>query len=88
MKETAVKELMRRLHEELESADRIDPELLELVRDLDADIHRILKTGAGAGEAESLIDRAAALETRFAARHPVAERVLREVVEALGKMGV
>ncbi len=88
MKEAAVKELMRRLHEELESADRIDPELQGLVRDLDSDIRRILKSGAGAGEAESLMDRATALETRFAARHPVAERVLREIVEALGKMGV
>ena len=88
MKEAAVKELMRRLHEELGSADRIDPELLGLVRDLDSDIHRILKSGAGAAETESIMDRATALETRFAARHPVAEQVLREIVEALGKMGV
>jgi hypothetical protein len=88
MKEAAVKELMRKLHQELESADKIDPELLGLVRDLDFDIHRLMKTGAGSAETESILDRATALETQFAARHPVAEQVLREIVEALGKMGV
>jgi|APDOM4702015159_1054818.scaffolds.fasta_scaffold701123_1 hypothetical protein len=88
MADASMKELMVRLHATLSSVDKVDPALMGLVRELDADIHRLLKSEPAEPPAQSLVDRAAELETRFATDHPRAEQVLREIVEALGRMGV
>jgi hypothetical protein len=34
------------------------------------------------------LENAIALEARFAATHPVAERILRELIAVLGRMGI
>lgn len=80
-----VKELLRQLHQELEAKD-VDPETLSLVRQLDGDIHDLLNSHANA--AESLLERVEEVEVRFAVKHGVAERILREIVETLARMGV
>ena len=37
---------------------------------------------------DSVVDRARSVETRFAVDHPVAERFLREIIDALAKVGI
>lgn len=85
MNETELKQLLTQLHQALAETTSLSPESQQLARDLDDDIHRVLQ----GGEADtSLTERAAALEAQFAANHPVAEGVLREIIDALGKMGI
>ena len=88
MSDTKIKDLLASLHEELENTDAVDSETLEMVRELDQDIHRLVESGASAGELDSVLDRANSMETRFAVDHPVAERFLREIMDALAKVGI
>lgn len=88
MSDDRVKDLLAKLHRELENAEQVDSETLEMVRELDADIHRLVESDAGTVELESVLDRATSVETRFAVDHPVAERFLREIMDALAKVGI
>jgi hypothetical protein len=82
-----LKDALRRLKSELEGQRPLDGELRGLLRDLDQDIHQAL-AGEGAGPSQGLIERAEALEVKFAAKHPEVEGVLREVIDALARMGI
>jgi hypothetical protein len=83
-----LKELLNRLNDALEDTDRVDEETLALVHELDAEIHRLTEAGAQPGEVEGVIDQAKSMETRFAVDHPVAERFLREIIDALSRVGI
>ena len=83
-----LKELLNRLNDALEDTDRVDEETLALVRELDEEIHRLTEAGAQPGEVEGVIDQAKSMETRFAVDHPVAERFLREIIDALSRVGI
>lgn len=76
-------ELLAELNRELKDHDELDADTRELLGKLNSDIERL----AGA-DAESPIDRAKKLESRFAAEHPVAERIVRELADVLAKMGI
>ena len=88
MSDQNIKELLARLQQELENADSIDDETRELVRDLDEDIHRLVDPESDLDDFDSVVDRATAIETRFAIEHPRAERFLREIINALGRVGI
>lgn len=88
MSDQKLKELLARLRSELETADQVDSETIELVRELDEDIHRLVESDAASGDFDSVVDRANSIETRFAVDHPVAERFLREIIDALAKVGI
>ena len=88
MSDNKVKDLLARLHKELENTENVDSETLQMVRDLDEDIHRLVESDAGSDDIESVLDRATSVETRFAVDHPVAERFLREIMDALAKVGI
>jgi len=88
MSDNKVKDLLARLHKELENTENVDSETLQMVRDLDEDIHRLVESDAGADDIDSVLDRATSVETRFAVDHPVAERFLREIMDALAKVGI
>ena len=88
MSDDKIKELLAKLHNELEDASQVDAETLQMVRELDEDIHRLVETDASASDIDSVIDRATSVETRFAVDHPVAERFLREIMDALAKVGI
>ena len=88
MNDKSLKELLNELHEALESTDTVDPETLDLVRELDKDINRLVESGSSGEEFDSVVDQAKSVETRFAVDHPVAERFIREIVEALAKVGI
>jgi hypothetical protein len=83
-----LKELLSNLQDTLEHTERVDAETLELVRELDAKIHRLVEAGASSGEYEGALDQAKSMEARFAVDHPVAERFLREIIDALAKVGI
>lgn len=76
-------ELLAELNRELKDHHELDDDTRELLGRLNEDIDRL----AG-GEAESPLGRARQLESRFAAEHPVAERIVRELADVLAKMGI
>jgi hypothetical protein len=88
MSEPDLKELLNRLNDALEGTERVDEETLALVRELDEEIHRLTEAGAQVDDVEGVLDQAKSMETRFAVDHPVAERFLREIVDALSRVGI
>ena len=88
MSDQNIKQLLAQLHEELEKADQVDAETLELVHELDGEIHRLVDPDSESDDLEGVVDRANAIETRFAVEHPRAERFLREIMDALSKVGI
>ena len=88
MNDKNLKELLNSLHALLEKTDEVDPETLELVRNLDEEINRLVESDSSEGDFDNVVDQAKSVETRFAVDHPVAERFLREIIEALSKVGI
>jgi hypothetical protein len=88
MDDQQLRDLLARLHKELENTDEVDAETLELVRELDTEINRLVESDSGGDEFDNVVDHAKAVETRFAVDHPVAERFLREIIDALSKVGI
>ncbi len=86
MSDKNLNELLTELNRVLEGIEEIDPETRDLVKDLDEDINRLLESGEE--DVSGVVDRAKSIETRFALDHPVAERFLREIVDALAKVGI
>ena len=88
MSDQQLKDLLTRLHKELENTNKVDSETLELVRELDSEINRLVDSDSDSDEFENVMDRAKSVETRFAVDHPAAERFLREIIDALAKVGI
>jgi hypothetical protein len=88
MNEKSLKELLNDLQDMLEKTDKVDPETLELVRNLDDEVNRLLDPESADNDFDSVVGHAKAVETRFAVDHPVAERFLREIIDALSKVGI
>lgn len=76
-------ELLAELNQELHEGNELDAETRRLLAALNADIERLTGTAE-----ESPVARARQLESRFAASHPVAERIARELADVLAKMGI
>jgi hypothetical protein len=81
-----IKLLLTELQAELARADEVDPETLELVRRLDENIEVFIDSAEQRNS--PVLDDAIALEARFAANHPVAEKLLRELIDSLGRIGI
>ena len=86
MSDEQIRQTLTRPHEELESADHVEPGLKSLLIEVDADIQKILGTSASAPE--GLRERVADLVAQFGLAHPQADRFLRELVDSLGKLGI
>jgi hypothetical protein len=78
-----IRTLLVELDKELKSTGDIDEETRELLSKLNDDLDVI----AG-GSQGTLSDSARELESRFAATHPIAERITREIADLLAKMGI
>jgi len=83
-----LKELLSNLNDALEKTDHVDADMLDLVRELDEEIHRLTQAGAKTDDVEDVLDKAKSMETRFAVDHPVAESFLREIIDTLAKIGI
>lgn len=88
MNEKNLKDLLSKLHAALEKTEKVDPETRQLVSNLDEEINRLLDPESAENDYDSVVDHAKAVETRFAVDHPVAERFLREIIDALAKVGI
>lgn len=82
MSKQRLSELLNELNDELQTADDFDEETRELLSQLNEDLDRLT------GDTQSALDVAKHLESRFAANHPVAERIAREFADILAKMGI
>ncbi len=85
MNRETIRELLVRLRHSLDPSE-VDSDTLDSMRMLDADILRFIDSKEA--PAQTLVNQAKALEVKFAVEHPVAERILREIIEALARMGV
>lgn len=83
MSSERIRRLLVELDKELKSTGDIDEETRELLSNLNDDLDVI-----AAGSQATLSDSARELESRFAATHPVAERITREIADLLAKMGI
>lgn len=86
MSQQKVRRLLQELHDELSESGELDAETLSMARKLDQDIDRVIETGEEPDR--PLMDDAVSLEARFAVQHPVAERLIRELIENLARMGI
>lgn len=76
-------ELLAELSDELHNTGEVDDETRRMLGQLHEDIDRLT------GESHAgTVDLAKNLESRFAANHPVAERIAREFADILAKMGI
>jgi hypothetical protein len=86
MKEGKIRTILARLREELQGAEGLDADSRRKMEELHGDLERLNDTHDP--DVDSLLDRARELETRFATDHPTLERIARELVDTLAKMGV
>ncbi len=84
MNKKRIKELLAQLREEVRDTD-VDDELEQLMGKLDDDIRGAIDDNA---DLDAVIDRAKELEANFATNHPTAERVVREVIDLLVRIGI
>jgi hypothetical protein len=88
MNESKLNELLSRLNDELDKTDSVDPETLSLLQELQVDLQRLGSGESPAPDQETVLEQAQALEARFAAEHPAAERFVREIMDMLAKVGI
>lgn len=81
-----IRSLLAQLQKELDNGATLDNETIALLKKLDRNVDTLVRTDGS--DNAPVMDDAIALEARFAADHPVAERVLRELIDTLGKMGI
>lgn len=85
----SLKDSLKSLHASLSTADVVDEELLDLLRQLDQDIKQLLEQPPSSESTTyGLAERTQELTARFAAQHPKLEPALRELSNILGSMGI
>ena len=84
-----LKESLKKLHESIKHTDTVDAELADLLSELNEDIHQLLSKERPEEDALSnLGERTLSLSAKFAAQNPRLEMGLRELADALAKMGI
>lgn len=84
-----VRQLLDDLRKELN--DKGDETVEQSIEDLDIDINQLLIVAPEVPEkelVEEVIAQARNMEAKFAAKYPVAERLMQEIIYILGRMGV
>jgi hypothetical protein len=81
---------LTQLHAELSQADRVDPESLELLRKLTADIARLIdkKEEASSEDAEGVTSGLKDLILKYESDHPELAITLGKAADALAAMGI
>ena len=83
-----IKTALRQLHGELSQTESADPELTELLRQVEQDIHGVLDQPQGETESSHLTSRIDEMAISLEEQHPKLTPVLRQVSEALSRMGI
>ena len=81
-----IRAFLARLSKELQRAEDVDIEAREILQELHGDVEQLEESDST--QIQSVLDRVKALESRFAATHPVLERTARELADAIAKMGI
>ena len=87
MSEQRIKELINELIKELESTDGVTEEAVSVARQLEGNIDDLVNPEVDTSE-NTILDDAIALEASFAASHPVAEKLIRELINTLSRIGI
>ncbi len=87
MSNTQIRELLARLKHAMQETE-LDDATRSMVRELDSEIHDLLEADGESAQTDSVLEKARELETSFAADHPAIERFMREVIDALVRMGI
>lgn len=87
MSEQRLRELSAELVRELEKTDGVDAELVARIRKLQADIEDLVNPDTDSSN-NTAMDDAIALEASFAVHYPMAEKVLRELINTLSRIGI
>ncbi len=87
MSNEKIRELLNELHSEIDKTE-LDIETLSKIQAFDQDIHQLIDPEHQMSDTDSVVESAKLLETNFAVNHPLAERVVREIVETLARMGI
>jgi len=84
-----LKTTIRDLHAGLEKTGEADPELRALLQKLDSDLHRLLAARAEVEKEQSgFQERLESIAADFDTRHPQLAGVLRELGDALARVGI
>lgn len=86
MNQDKLRQLLAQLQEELAHDAALDNETLLLLKQLDRNVDALIASAQDVNA--PVMDDAIALEARFAATHPVAERLLREFIDTLSRIGI
>ena len=81
-----IRAFLAQLSKELQRAEDVDIEAREILQELHRDVEQLEESDST--QIQSVLDRVKALESRFAASHPVLERTARELADAIAKMGI
>jgi multidrug resistance efflux pump len=79
-----IRAFLAQLSKELQRAEDVDIEAREILQDLHRDVEQLEESDRT--QIQSVLDRVKALESKFAATHPVLERTARELADAIAKM--
>lgn len=87
MNEAKVKQLLKELLDEISRDENGDEELLASAQRLESDIDSLLNPEVDSSD-NTVMDDMIALEARFATNYPVAEKIVRELVNSLSRIGI
>jgi hypothetical protein len=87
MNEEKVKALLDELLNEIRQSEDQDDEVLASAEQLEADIAALLNPDVDSSD-NTVMDDMIALEARFASNYPVAEKIVRELVNSLSRIGI
>ena len=88
MDEEKVKLLIGKLLDEIEQSEDVDQELLSAVKTLQSKIESLLDPENRTVRKNTALDDVIALEASFASNYPIAEKIIRELVNSLSRIGI
>jgi hypothetical protein len=81
-----IREFLAQLSKELQRSEDFDIEARKILDDLHKDVDQIEESGER--KVQPALDRIKQLEAKFASNHPALERIIRELADAMAKMGI
>ena len=87
MNNTNIKALVEELTTAISESD-LDDDTRQLLRKFENDIEPVLTGQSVSDSNNSMMDTAMALEISFARQHPTAEGIVRQIITALGNIGI
>ena len=87
MSNTNIQNLVESLLTETKSSE-LDSATQRQLQDFQSAVEPLLRETGSIGPDDSILNMALNLEVAFAQEHPVAEGIIREIIDSLSKMGI